>query len=76
MQRRSDRQMPLPLANASWSEDDLRAAHRASRLDIPFELALQDPALEICLRCYAEARRSPGARHSVRPSVRRSRARH
>jgi hypothetical protein len=58
MQRRSDHQMPLPLAYAGWSEDDLRAAHRAARIDIPFELAVRDPALEICLRCYAEARRS------------------
>jgi len=57
MQRRSDRQMPLPLAHFGWSEDELRAAHRAARIAVPFDLAVRDRALEICLRCLAEARK-------------------
>lgn len=55
MQRRPDRQMPLPLAHAGWDEATLRAAHRVAHIAIPFELAVRDRALEICLRCLAEA---------------------
>lgn len=55
MQRRED-QLPLPLAHAGWSEGALRAAHRAAHVAVPFELAVRDRALEICLRCLAEAR--------------------
>ncbi len=57
MQRRTDCQIPLPLPYGGCSEDDLRAAHRASGVKIPFEQALQDRALAICLRSFAEARR-------------------
>ena len=56
MQRRPDPQMQLPLAHAGWSETALRAAHRAAHVAVPFELAVRDRALEICLRCLAEAR--------------------
>ena len=50
-------QLPLPLPDAEWDEQDLRVAHRSARLRIPFEAAMRDPALAICLRCLSEARR-------------------
>lgn len=56
MHRRPDLQMSLPLPYDGWSEDALRDAHRAAHLRIPFEHAMRDRALEICLRCFAEAR--------------------
>jgi hypothetical protein len=49
-------QLPLPLPDEGWSEQDLRVAHRSARLRIPFEAAMRDPALAICLRCLCEAR--------------------
>ena len=50
-------QLPLPLPDEAWAEQDLRVAHRSARLRIPFEAAMRDPALSICLRCLCEARR-------------------
>lgn len=45
--------------------DELRAAHASERLlaRIPFERAINDPALRICIRVLAEirARRVPAA---------------
>ena len=49
-------QMTLPLPYAGWGEGALRAAHRTARVRIPFEIAIRDRALEICLRCLTEAR--------------------
>jgi hypothetical protein len=48
--------MSLPLPYDGWSENALREAHRAAHLRMPFDEAMRDPALEICLRCFAEAR--------------------
>lgn len=50
-------QMSLPLPQDGWNEDDLRIAYRSTRLRIPFEVAMRDPSLAICLRCLSEARR-------------------
>jgi len=50
-------QLSLPLPDDQWDEQDLRVAHRSARLRIPFEAAMRDPALAICLRCLSEAKR-------------------
>ena len=50
-------QLSLPLPDERWDEQDLRVAYRSARLRIPFEAAMRDPALAICLRCLSEARR-------------------
>ena len=50
-------QLHLPLPQDGWSEDDLRSAYRSARLRVPFEAAMRDRALSICLRCLSEARR-------------------
>jgi hypothetical protein len=60
MHRRSDLQLSLPLPYDEWSEDALRDAHRAAHIRVPFEHAMRDRALAICLRCFAQARQ----RHS------------
>lgn len=51
-----DQQLPLPLPLEGWDEEALRSAHRSARLRIPFEVAMRDRALAICLRCLSEAR--------------------
>lgn len=56
MHRHPALQMSLPLPYDGWSEDALRAAHKAANLRVPFERAIRNRALEICLRCLAEAR--------------------
>ena len=48
--------MSLPLPYDGWSENALREAHKAARIRMPFTEAMSDRALEICLRCFAEAR--------------------
>lgn len=48
-------QMELPLGESSRNEDPLRQAWVRSGLKLPFELALQNRAIAICLRCLAEA---------------------
>ena len=50
-------QLSLPLPDERWDEQDLRVAYRSARLRIPFEAAMRDPALAICLRCLSEAKR-------------------
>jgi hypothetical protein len=52
----TDQQLPLPLPLEGWDEEALRSAHRSARLRIPFEVAMRDRALAICLRCLSEAR--------------------
>ena len=62
---RADSQMPLPFALDGWNENELRTAHRNAHLRIPFEAAIRQPALAICLRCFSEAQhkqRPPGER--------------
>jgi hypothetical protein len=56
MHRRPDFQMSLPLPYDGWSENALREAHKAADIRMPFDEAMRDRALEICLRCFAEAR--------------------
>jgi hypothetical protein len=53
---RTDQQLPLPLPLEGWDEEALRSAHRSARLRVPFEVAMRDRALAICLRCLSEAR--------------------
>jgi hypothetical protein len=57
MHRRPDLQMSLPLPYDGWSEDALREAHKAAHIRVPFDEAMRDRALEICLRCFVDARR-------------------
>jgi hypothetical protein len=57
MHHRRQHQLALPLVPSGSDEGAMRAAHRSARLRVPFEVALRDRALEICLRCFAEARR-------------------
>ncbi len=56
MHRSRELQMSLPLPYDGWSENALREAHKAAHIRMPFDEAMRDPALEICLRCFAEAR--------------------
>jgi hypothetical protein len=51
-------QLALPLPVEEREEQALRVAHRSARLRLPFELAIRDRALAICLRCLSEARRN------------------
>lgn len=52
-----DLQLALPLEADARNESSLRQAWARSGLSLPYEIALRDRALEICLRCYAEAMR-------------------
>ena len=53
-------QLALPLKENSRMEAPLRQAWMRSGLALPYELALQDRAIAICLRCLADAMRSKG----------------
>lgn len=55
-------QLALPLEADSQKEVPLRQAWARSGLSLPFELALQDRAIAICLRCLADAMRSKHGR--------------
>jgi hypothetical protein len=66
MHRRPDLQMSLPLPYEGWSENALREAHRAAHIRIPFDEAMSDQALAICLRCFAEARGRRSLAHGFR----------
>ena len=48
-------QLALPLEGDSRKEAPLRQAWLRSGLTLPYELALRDRALAICLRCLADA---------------------
>ena len=48
-------QLALPLGGSMRMEDPLRQAWVRSGLSLPYELAQQDRALAICLRCLADA---------------------
>jgi hypothetical protein len=50
-------QLALPLKENSRMDAPLRQAWLRSGLALPYELALQDRAIAICLRCLAEAMR-------------------
>jgi hypothetical protein len=51
-------QLALPLEADSRMEAALRQAWIRSGLALPYELALRDRAIAICLRCLADAMRS------------------
>lgn len=51
-------QLALPLEADSRKEAWLREAWVRSGLSLPYELALQNRAIAICLRCLADAMRS------------------
>jgi len=53
-------QLALPLKENSRKEAPLHQAWMRSGLALPYELALQDRAIAICLRCLADAMRSKG----------------
>lgn len=48
-------QLALPLEADSRKDAPLRQAWLRSGLALPYELAVQDRALAICLRCLADA---------------------
>jgi len=48
-------QLALPLKEEPYQESRLRLAWRRSGLRLPYELALRDRAIAICLRCLADA---------------------
>ncbi len=50
-------QLALPLEADTRMEAPLRQAWVRSGLALPYELALRDRALAICLRCLADAMR-------------------
>lgn len=60
-----DLQLALPLEADTRNEAALRRAWVRSGLSLPYELALRDRAIRICLRCLADAmrRRQRGKRH-------------
>ena len=60
-------QLALPLPLDEREEQALRVAHRSAHLRLPFELAMRDRALQICLRCLSEARRSSRLVQSCEP---------
>ena len=51
-------QLALPLEKDPRMEAPLRQAWIRSGLILPYELAVKDRAIEICLRCLADAMRS------------------
>jgi len=51
-------QLALPLGESLQKEDPLRQAWVRSGLALPYEVARQDRAIAICLRCLADAMRS------------------
>jgi len=51
----SNRQPGLPFEFDAFNDTTLRAAHARSRLKMPFEAAVRDKTLAICLRCLARA---------------------
>ena len=53
-------QLSLPLEPDARNEDALRAAWRRSGLSLPYQVALQNRPLAICLSCLAEAMRDKG----------------
>jgi len=55
-------QLALPLETNARHEAPLRQAWARSGLRLPYELALQDRAIAICLRCLADAMRRKKAR--------------
>ena len=62
-------QLALPLETDTRNDATLRQAWVRSGLSLPYEVALRDRALEICLRCYAESMRD--AKHQRHPRKRR-----
>jgi hypothetical protein len=48
-------QLALPLKESRFKDAPLRLAWARSGLALPYELALQDRAIAICLRCLADA---------------------
>ena len=50
-----DLQLVLPLEADARNEATLRQAWKRSGLSVPYELALRDRAIAICLRCLADA---------------------
>ena len=53
-------QLALPFKEAPSRESPLRQAWQRSGLALPYELALRDRAIAICLRCLADAMRGKG----------------
>jgi hypothetical protein len=51
----SNIQPGLPFEFDAINDLTLRAAHARSHLKMPFEAAVRDKALVICLRCLAQA---------------------
>lgn len=51
-------QLALPLGETSRMQDPLRQAWVRSGMALPYELARQDRAIAICLRCLADAMRN------------------
>jgi hypothetical protein len=58
-----DRQPRLPFEFDAFNDATLRAAHVRSDLKMPFEAAVRDKALAICLRCLAQAQLKKRNRH-------------
>ena len=51
----SNIQPRLPFEFDGFNDATLRAAHARSQLKMPFEAAVRDKTLAICLRCLAQA---------------------
>jgi hypothetical protein len=51
----SNIQPGLPFEFDAINDATLRAAYTRSKLQVPYEVAVRDKALGICLRCLAQA---------------------
>ena len=59
----SDLQPRLPFEFDAINDASLRAANARSDLKLPFETAVRDKALAICLRCLAQAQLKKRKQH-------------
>lgn len=55
-------QLALPLETDTRREAPMRQAWARSGLNLPYEVALQNRAIAICLRCLADAMRRKNER--------------
>ena len=66
-------QLALPLEADGRNESRLRQAWMRSGMSVPYEQALQDRAIAICLRCLADAMQKRTEAGSAARSIHRRR---
>ncbi len=63
--RAAGSQLSLPLEADTRNEETLRAAWRRSGLPMPYQVALRNRPLAICLSCLADAMRKKKLSHAA-----------